>query len=162
MSASDGKSGQATVSMELPLEIEDIEELLPHRAPFLLIDRVLELEPLSRIVAIKNVTVNEPHFAGHFPGHKIMPGVLILEALAQASALMHLALEENRGQLVYLMGIDNAKFRRPVVPGDTLRLEADLIKMRSRHGIVTARALVNGDLAASAEIKFATMEGSAG
>jgi 3-hydroxyacyl-[acyl-carrier-protein] dehydratase len=152
----------AEASITLPLEIEDIERLLPHRYPFLLIDRVIELEPHGRIVALKNVSANEPHFTGHFPGQKIMPGVLIIEALAQAAAVMHLALPENRGQIVYLTGVDNAKIRRPVVPGDTLRLEAKLEKMRGRHGVVSGRALVGDQLAASVEIKFAAGDAAEG
>ena len=136
MSSTGGASPSAQLSIALPLEIEDIERLLPHRYPFLLVDRVIELEPYDHIVAIKNVSANEPHFNGHFPGHKIMPGVLIVEALAQTAAIMHLAVAENHGQIVYLTGVDKAKFRRPVVPGDTLRLEAKIEKMKEAEEVV--------------------------
>jgi 3-hydroxyacyl-[acyl-carrier-protein] dehydratase len=150
--------GSGTMTVQTPIEIEDIERILPHRYPFLLVDRILELDTLKRIVAIKNVTANEPFFQGHFPGRKIMPGVLILEAMAQAAALLNLAVDGHRGWLVYLAGVENARFRRPVVPGDTLRLEVDLIKMRGPFGMISGKALVGEEVAATAEIKFAIQE----
>ncbi len=140
------------------LDIEAIEKILPHRYPFLLVDRVLEVEIRQSIRAIKNVTANEPFFAGHFPGHRVMPGVLILETMAQAAAIMELAGPEHEGWIVYLMGIDKAKFRRPVVPGDTLEIEATLIKMRPPFGLVEARVSVEGKVVAEAQIKFALQE----
>jgi len=138
-----------------PLNVQQIMELLPHRYPFLLVDRVLEMEADKRIVGIKNVTANEPHFTGHFPGNPIMPGVLILEAMAQLGAILVLSKPEFKGRLVYLTGIDNAKIRRPVVPGDTLRMEVEVTAMRSVMGKTKASATVDGQLAAEAEISFA-------
>jgi 3-hydroxyacyl-[acyl-carrier-protein] dehydratase len=151
------KAGGTAVAEQLTrLNIEQIEALIPHRYPFLLVDRVLEMEPPNRIRALKNVSANEPFFQGHFPGHKIMPGVLIIEALAQAAAIMSIATPQNRGgALVYLAGLEKTRFRRPVVPGDALILEVELLRMRGPYGIVAGRALVEGELAASAEIKFA-------
>lgn len=145
----------ARLRFTLPMTIEQIEQIIPHRYPFLLVDRVLEIDPLKSVKALKNVTANEPFFQGHFPGHKIMPGVLITEALAQAAAIMELAVEGHEGWIVYLTGIDDAKFRRPVVPGDTLILEANLLRLRGPFGSVEAKATVNGELAASCEIRFA-------
>jgi 3-hydroxyacyl-[acyl-carrier-protein] dehydratase len=120
------------------------------------------MEPHQRIKALKNVTANEAHFQGHFPGHKVMPGVLIVEALAQAAAIMELALENRRDWIVYLAGIDDARFRRPVVPGDTLILEVTLVKMRGPFGTVHGRATVGGELAAECDIKFAVQDPRAG
>lgn len=128
-----------------------ISSILPHRYPFLLVDRVLEMEPEKRIVALKNVTVNEEFFVGHFPGHPVMPGVLIIEGLAQAAGLLLLANREERDKkLLYFMGIDRARFRRPVTPGDQLRYEIDVIRLRESFCKVQARALVDGRLAAEA------------
>lgn len=138
----------------MPLDVETIEELIPHRFPFLLVDRVLELD-LQHVVAIKNVTANEAHFQGHFPGQKVMPGVLIIEALAQSAAIMSLALPERHGWIAFLAGVDNAKFRRQVVPGDTLTLRAELVKMKGSFGVVNAKASVGEEVAVTCEIKFA-------
>jgi beta-hydroxyacyl-ACP dehydratase FabZ len=129
-------------------------ERLPHRYPFLLVDRVIRLVAGEEIVALKNVTLNEPFFQGHFPIQPVMPGVLIIEALAQAGGI--LASEsrgpEKRGEIIYFMGIDAVRFRRPVVPGDQLILEAKVLKMRSRVAKMAGRALVEGQLAAEAEL----------
>jgi UDP-3-O-[3-hydroxymyristoyl] glucosamine N-acyltransferase len=134
-----------------PQGIDWILSMLPHRYPMLLVDRVLEYEPRKRLVAIKNVTINEPFFAGHFPGKPVMPGVLLIEAMAQAGALMLLQeVEDRRGKLLYLTGISDAKFRRPVVPGDQLRFEIDVIRIRSGHSRLACKALVDGHLAAEA------------
>lgn len=139
----------------------EIQKILPHRYPMLLIDKVIEMEEGKRIVAVKNVTANEPFFQGHFPSNPIMPGVLITEALAQAGAVLLLDMEENRGKLGVFTGINNFKFRRQVVPGDTLTLEADLIKYRHGMGKAEVKATVDGELAAGGEISFAVVENAA-
>jgi 3-hydroxyacyl-[acyl-carrier-protein] dehydratase len=122
------------------LDIIDIFNILPHRFPFLLIDRVIEIQPRQRIVAIKNVTINEPFFAGHFPNLPIMPGVLIVEAIAQAGgALLLTEVEDRKNKLIMFTGIERAKFRRPVVPGDQLRIEVELKNWRARSSMVAVR-----------------------
>lgn len=137
------------------LEIEAIKEILPHRYPFLLVDRILELEPGKRAIGIKNVTVNEPFFQGHFPQRAIMPGVLIIEAMAQVGGIMILSVEEHRGKLAYLGTVDGVKFRRPVVPGDTLQMETELLRIRGNMGRVRCAARVGDQSVAEAEIMFA-------
>jgi len=137
------------------LDIDAIKEILPHRYPFLLVDRILELEPGKRAVGLKNVTANEPFFQGHFPLHPVMPGVLIIEAMAQVGGVMILTIEENKGKLAYLGTINEAKFRRPVVPGDALEMEVVLLRIRGNTGKVRCIARVGGQEAASAEILFA-------
>jgi 3-hydroxyacyl-[acyl-carrier-protein] dehydratase len=137
------------------MEITDIMRHLPHRYPFLLVDRVLEIVPGERIVAIKNVTMNEPHFPGHFPHHPVMPGVLVIEALAQAAGLLAFKTGDKPpgpNTVIYFVGIDNARFKRPVVPGDQLRLEAEVIKHMRGIWKFNARALVEGQLACEAEL----------
>src|SRR5580658_1631282 len=127
------------------LEITDIMAILPHRYPFLLIDRVIEIEPSKRIVAIKNVTINEPFFSGHFPGYPIMPGVLVVEAMAQAGCILLLKeVADRESKLVVFTGIELAKFRRPVTPGDQLRLEVEVLSFRPRAGRMKGKAIVNG------------------
>lgn len=138
----------------LPLEAAEIMRILPHRYPFLLIDRVVELEPGKRVVAIKGVTANEPQFTGHFPERPIMPGVLMVEALAQTGAVAVLALPEYRGKLALFAGIDECRFRRTVLPGDTLRLEVTLEKLRGMFGRARAVATVDGEVATEAVISF--------
>ncbi len=142
----------------LPVDAERIAAILPHRYPFLLVDRVVELTAGKSIVAIKNVTLNEPFFQGHFPGHPVMPGVLIVEALAQASGLL-IGLSGTRtsddNSIFYLAKVDNARFLRPVVPGDQLRLEVQLKRMIRSMGIFTARAVVDGKDAATCELMCA-------
>ena len=130
-------------------------EILPHRHPFLLIDTIEELEPGVRAVGRKNVTFNEPYFAGHFPGNPVMPGVLIMEALAQTGAVAILSLPEHRGKTAYFAGIDKAKFKQMVRPGDTLELETTIIRSNGPVGVGEAIATVNGKLAAKAELTFA-------
>lgn len=137
------------------LDIEAIKQILPHRYPFLLVDRILALEPGKRAVGLKNVTANEPFFQGHFPQRSIMPGVLIIEIMAQVGGVMILSLEEHQGKLAYIGTVDNAKFRRPVVPGDTLEVEVELLRLRGNAGKVKCVARVGGEEAAEAEIMFA-------
>lgn len=136
------------------LDINQIKEIIPHRYPFLLIDCIEEMEPGQKAVAYKNVTVNEPFFQGHFPEKPVMPGVLIVEALAQTGAVAVLSLEENKGKLAFFGGIDKAKFRRQVVPGDRLRLDVEIIKCKGPMGVGKAVATVEGEVACEAEIKF--------
>jgi beta-hydroxyacyl-ACP dehydratase FabZ len=139
--------------MEPLLNITDIQRLLPHRFPFLLVDRVVELEPGKRLVAIKNVTINEPFFNGHFPGAPVMPGVLIVEALAQASGLL-VGYDRRVAPNEYLLfaGIDNVRFRLPVVPGDTLTLTVEALRVRARSAHLHGTASVDGKVAAEADI----------
>ncbi|GFZ31889.1 3-hydroxyacyl-[acyl-carrier-protein] dehydratase FabZ [Clostridium zeae] len=137
------------------LDIKQIQEIIPHRYPFLLIDRVLELEEGKRAVAIKNVTGNENFFQGHFPGHPVMPGVLIIEALAQTGAVAMLSLEENKGKIAFFGRIDKVKFRRQVVPGDTLRLEVEIIKAKGPAGVGKGIAYVGDEKAVEGEFMFA-------
>ncbi len=134
---------------------KEIRELLPHRYPFLLVDKVIELEPGKKIVAVKNVSINEPFFQGHFPEYPIMPGVLIVEALAQAAGLAVAVLEENKGKLGVFAGIEAMKFKNQVMPGDVLTLEAEILV--SKLGVTKAKvkASVDGKVAAEGEIKFA-------
>ena len=148
-------------ALSLPVDVNAIQGLLPHRYPFLLVDRVIELEPGRSITAIKNVTVNEPYFQGHFPGHPVMPGVLIIEALAQASGLLVQLSgdtpEPTRGSrmLFYLVKVDKARFNRIVVPGDQLQLKVTLKRMLRGMGLFEAEAMVEGTIAASCEIMCA-------
>jgi beta-hydroxyacyl-ACP dehydratase FabZ len=138
--------------------VTEIMQFLPHRYPFLLVDRIVELDPPHRIVGLKNVTINEPFFQGHFPGAPVMPGVLILEAMAQVAGVMiyrEMADEEKTRKLIYFTGVDNAKFRRPVVPGDQLRIEMELLNRRSAFGKMAGRATVDGKLASEATVMFA-------
>lgn len=137
------------------LNIKEIMEILPHRQPFLLIDAVEEYEPGILAVAKKCVSYNEPFFAGHFPGEPVMPGVLIIEALAQTGAVAILSLPENKGKTAYFAAIKEAKFKRKVVPGDVLTLKTEIIKCKGPMGIGKAEATVNGELAVSAELTFA-------
>lgn len=136
------------------MTVEEIKKIIPHRYPFLLIDRVEEMEVGKKIVAKKNVSVNEPFFQGHFPHEPVMPGVLILEAMAQAGAVALLSLENFQGKTAYFGGIDKAKFRRKVTPGDTLMLEVELLKVKSSAGIGKGVAYVDGKKVAEAELTF--------
>ena len=136
------------------MDIRNILDHLPHRYPFLLVDRVLAVEPGKSIHAYKNVSVNEPFFQGHFPHFKVMPGVLIMEALAQAGGVLASEIRgpEKQGEIIYFMGMDHVRFRRPVVPGDQLMLEARVLKMRSKVAKMAGRALVEGQVVAEAEL----------
>jgi beta-hydroxyacyl-ACP dehydratase FabZ len=148
-------------SSEQPIiyTISDILKILPHRYPFLLVDRIVELEPEKRIVGLKNVTVNEPFFQGHFPGAPVMPGVLIIESMAQvAGVLIYRDLPEREKKLIYFTGIENAKFRRPVTPGDQIRVEMELLSRRNHFGKMGGKATVDGKLAAEAVVQFAIVE----
>lgn len=140
--------------METPLDIMAIMRRLPHRYPFLLIDRILKIVPGEEIVALKNVTMNEPFFQGHFPARPVMPGVLIMEALAQAGGVLASEIRgpDKQGEIIYFMGMDHVRFRRPVVPGDQLILEARVLKMRSKVAKMAGRALVAGQVVAEAEL----------
>lgn len=140
--------------METVLDILAIMQRLPHRYPFLLIDRIVRFVPGEEIVALKNVTMNEPFFQGHFPAKPVMPGVLIIEALAQAGGILAAEIRgpEKQGAIIYFMGMDAVRFRKPVVPGDQLMLEARVLKMRSRVAKMAGRALVDGQLVAEAEL----------
>jgi 3-hydroxyacyl-[acyl-carrier-protein] dehydratase len=140
-------------SLRMTLDIQEILGFLPHRYPFLLIDRIVEFERQKRLVAIKNVTINEPFFQGHFPGYPIMPGVLVVEAMAQAGGIimMH-EIPDREKKLVVFTGIEKAKFRRPVTPGDQLRIEVEVLSFRPRAGRIEGRAWVDAKLACEATL----------
>ena len=140
--------------MKSEYDIHGIMNLLPHRYPFLLVDRVLELVEGDKIIAIKNVTINEPFFQGHFPGQPVMPGVLIIEAMAQVGGILayETAAPENRDKLIYFMGMDKVRFRRPVVPGDQILFEAKILKFRTKVAKMFGTATVEGQLAVEAEL----------
>lgn len=137
------------------LDINEIKKILPHRYPFLLVDKIIEFEEDKRIVGIKNVTANEPFFAGHFPDYPVMPGVLIIEALAQVGAVAILSKPEYQGKIAFFAGIDKARFRRQVRPGDVLTLEVEVLKLRGSIGKAQGRAYVGETLACEAEMMFA-------
>ena len=143
-----------TTTPTLPLEAADIMRIIPHRYPFLLVDRVIELEPGRRAVGIKAVTANEPQFTGHFPERPIMPGVLMVEALAQTAAVAVMTLDAYRGKLGLFAGIDDCRFRRMVLPGDTLRLEVTVEKLRGMFGRVRGVASVDGEIAVEATLSI--------
>jgi len=136
------------------LDINMIQNILPHRYPFLFVDRIIEVTE-KKIIGIKNVTIDEPFFQGHFPGHPIMPGVLIIEAMAQVGGVGALNMKDNIGKLAYFLSINNAKFRKPVLPGDTLRIEVDLLKTKLSVMQVHGVAKVGDDIAAEADLMFA-------
>jgi len=140
------------------LSATEIQKIIPHRYPFLLVDRITELEPMKRAVGIKNVTITEPFFQGHFPDKPVMPGVLILEAMAQVGAVAALYPPENRNKLAYFASIDRVKFRKPVVPGDQLQMVAELVKVRAGMGKLWCEAFVDGQLVAEGEFLFALNE----
>lgn len=140
------------------LDIQQIQAIIPHRYPFLLVDRILEIEEGKRAVGIKNVSANESFFAGHFPEYPVMPGVLIVEALAQVGAVVLLQSEENRGRLAFFAGIDNCRFKRQVKPGDQIRLEVEILRARGAIGKGKGTATVDGELVCETELMFALGE----
>lgn len=140
------------------LDAQQIQAIIPHRFPFLLVDRIIEIEYGVRAVGIKNVTINEPFFQGHFPTYPVMPGVLIVEALAQVGAVALLGAEEHRGKMAFFAGIDGVRFKRQVRPGDTLTLEVDIGRIRRGVGSGSAMATVDGELAVRGELMFAVAD----
>ncbi len=143
---------------EAVLDINDVMKILPHRYPFLMVDRIVDFEGDDKCTGVKNVTVNEPFFPGHFPGHPIMPGVLQLEAMAQVSSIVMLRKPENAGKIGYFMSANNVKWRRPVLPGDTLYIQTEMTKARGSIGQTRCRCLVNGEIASEADLKFALVD----
>ena len=137
------------------LDIKDIMEIIPHRNPFLLIDKIEDLVPGKSAVGYKNVTMNEPFFPGHFPIEPVMPGVLIVEALAQTGAVAILSMEDYKGKIAYFAGINNLKFKKKVIPGDVLKLEVEIIKQKGPVGVGKAIATVDGKIAVTGELTFA-------
>ncbi|MBL8976826.1 MAG: 3-hydroxyacyl-ACP dehydratase FabZ [Gemmatimonadetes bacterium] len=135
------------------MDVTKIQELLPHRYPFLLVDRILEVQGTQKIIGLKNVTVNEPFFQGHFPGHPIMPGVLIVEAMAQTGGLLLMErVTERENKVVYFMALDAVKFRKPVVPGDQLRMEVEMLQFRGKIARMKGVATVDGQVVTEAEM----------
>ncbi|MEW5692061.1 MAG: bifunctional UDP-3-O-[3-hydroxymyristoyl] N-acetylglucosamine deacetylase/3-hydroxyacyl-ACP dehydratase [Candidatus Hydrogenedentota bacterium] len=143
---------------EEQLDIKEIKKILPHRYPFLLVDRILSIDGDEKIIGVKNVTINEEFFQGHFPNYPIMPGVLIVEAMAQVGGVLLLSKKENAGKIVFFMGLDNVKFRRPVVPGDQIIFEVVKIKLKAKTGVMHGSAYVNGQLAAEADLKYSIVD----
>ncbi|HLR09272.1 MAG TPA: 3-hydroxyacyl-ACP dehydratase FabZ [Bacillota bacterium] len=137
------------------MDVQQIQATIPHRYPFLLVDQVLEIEEGQRVVGLKNVTANEPFFQGHFPDYPVMPGVLIVEALAQTGAMAILGKEENKGKIGFLAGIDKCRFKHQVKPGDQLKLEVEIIRLKGSVGKGKGRATVDGEIVCEAEIMFA-------
>jgi UDP-3-O-[3-hydroxymyristoyl] N-acetylglucosamine deacetylase/3-hydroxyacyl-[acyl-carrier-protein] dehydratase len=148
----------AIPSGEGVLDIHEVLKILPHRYPFLMVDRIIGFHGDNKCSGVKNVTINEPYFPGHFPGHPIMPGVLQLEAMAQVSSVLMLRKPENMGKIGYFMSADGVKWRRPVLPGDTLVIESEIVKMRGSIGQTRNRCLVNGEVVSEAELKFALLD----
>jgi 3-hydroxyacyl-[acyl-carrier-protein] dehydratase len=145
---------------EYPLDAKQIMEIIPHRYPILMIDRVLEIEAGKRVVAIKNVSANEPVFQGHYPGNPIFPGVLIVEAMAQAGAVAMLSQPEYAGKMPVFAGLDECKWKRPVLPGDQLRLEVEIVALKRGLGIGQGKAYVGDELKCEATLKFALVDPS--
>ncbi len=142
-------------------QIDEILKILPHRYPFLLVDRILETDGSTRMVGLKNVTINEPYFQGHFPEHPVMPGVLLVEALAQVGVVLLFGRDQSReSKLVYFSGIDKCRFRQPVFPGDQLRIEVTVLKQRERYYKMKGQALVDGSLAVEAELSCSVIDRS--
>jgi len=146
------------VELKLPLEVEDIKRILPHRYPFLLVDRIVEFEPGKRVVGIKNVASDERYFIGGPGGRPIIPASILTEAMAQAGAILVLVRPENRDRLIYFMGIDRVRYRRPVSAGDSVRLEAEVVRLRSKMGTLRGRAWVDGQVVCEGQMHFALTE----
>jgi len=144
------------------MKIDEIQSVLPHRYPMLLVDRILSVEPGKRAVGLKNVTINEGFFAGHFPGHPVMPGVLLIEAMAQVGGVILLSTTMNQGKLVYLVGLDKVRFRKPVIPGDSVITEVDHLGQRGNFGKVKAVARVEGEIVAECEILYSVVDAPSG
>jgi beta-hydroxyacyl-ACP dehydratase FabZ len=144
------------------MKIDEIQKVLPHRYPMLLVDRIISVEPGKRAVGLKNVTVNESFFTGHFPGHPVMPGVLLIESMAQVGGVILLSTQYNRGKLVYLVGLDKVRFRKPVVPGDSVITEVDHLGQRGNFGKVKAVARVDGEIVAECVILYSVVDPPAG
>lgn len=143
---------------DVVMDTNEVMQLLPHRYPFLLVDRILGFDGENRCVGLKNVTINEPFFQGHFPGHPVMPGVLQLEAMAQVASIVMLRQPCNQGKIGYFMSADKVKFRRPVMPGDVIRIEAEMTKMRGSIGQASCRCIVNDDVVSEGELKFSVID----
>ena len=153
------EESSSTTKINTELGILEIQKVLPHRYPFLLVDRIVEIVPMKRVVGIKNVTINEPFFQGHFPGNPIMPGVLILEAMAQTGGFLLLNTEKDpSGKLVYFTGINKVKFRKPVVPGDQLRFEVEFLKLRQNICKMKGQAFVEEKMVCQAELTAAVVD----
>ena len=146
----------------MALDVRQIQDIIPHRWPFLLVDRILEVEQGVRAVGVKHFTINEPFFQGHFPGNPVVPGVLVVEALAQVGSIAILTLPENKGKIPYFAGIDSFRFRKPVVPGDSVNLEVTLTKTRGSVGKGSAKALVDGAVVGEGELTFALVSADTG
>lgn len=146
---------QTETTLPSTLSNIDIQKIIPHRFPFLLVDKIIEIDWGKRAVGIKNVTANEPFFVGHFPGYPVMPGVLMIEAIAQVGAVALLGLPENKGKLAFFAGVDEVRFKRQVVPGDTLRIEVELTRVRGPIGQGNGEITVEGQLACKGSFMFA-------
>jgi len=140
------------------MDVNEVMRVLPHRYPFLLVDRIIGFEGENKCTGVKNVTINEPFFQGHFPGHPIMPGVLQLEAMAQVASISLLRMPEHQGKLGYFMSANNVKWRRPVVPGDTLIIETELLKVKRVIGTAKGRCIVNGQVVSEADLMFSLVD----
>lgn len=152
-----GKKPKQTIEVaqeKMELDINDIMSILPHRYPFLLVDRIIKIDGKTKIVGMKNVTFNEQFFNGHFPGHPVMPGVLIVEAMAQVAGVLVLRMEENRNKMPYFMTIDKVRFRKPVFPGSTLIIDVEFVKVKTRTAKIKAKATVDGQIVTEAEMTF--------
>ena len=140
------------------MEVTDIWNLLPHRYPFLMVDRIIGFEGDNKCTGVKQVTINEPYFQGHFPSHPIMPGVLQVEAMAQVASIVLLRRRENQGKIGYFMSANNVKWRRPVLPGDTLFIETEIVKTRRNIGFAKGRCIVNGEVVSQGDLSFALID----